>query len=151
MSIQDWFPLGWTGWIFLHSKGLSRVSSNTISKVSILRHSAFFIVQLSHPYMITGKTIVLTRWQSFDFDVGKVMSLLFNMLSWLVILAWRIPGMGEPGGLVYGVPQSRTWLMWLSSSICISEVIDISPSNLYSSLCFLQPSISHDVLCLDIK
>ena len=70
------------------------------SKTLILRLSAFFIVQLSHPYMITGKTIVLTRWQSFDFDVGKVMSLLFNMLSWLVILAWRIPGMGEPGGLL---------------------------------------------------
>ena len=51
------------------------------SKASILRHSAFFIVQLSHPYMTTGKTIALTR-QSF---VGKVMSLLFNMLSRLVI------------------------------------------------------------------
>ena len=51
------------------------------SKVSILRCSAFFIVQFSHPYMTTGKTIALTR-QSF---VGKVMSLLFNMLSRLVI------------------------------------------------------------------
>ena len=51
------------------------------SKASILRRSAFFIVQLSHPYMTTGKTIVLTR-QTF---VGKVMSLLFNMLSKLVI------------------------------------------------------------------
>ena len=51
------------------------------SKASILQHSAFFIVQLSHPYMITGKTIALTR-QNF---VGKVMSLLFNMLSRLVI------------------------------------------------------------------
>jgi len=51
------------------------------SKASILRRSAFFIVQLSHPYMTTGKTIALTRW-SF---VGKVMSLLLNMLSRLVI------------------------------------------------------------------
>ena len=51
------------------------------SKASILRHSAFFTVQLSHPYMTTGKTIALTR-QTF---VGKVMSLLFNMLSRLVI------------------------------------------------------------------
>ena len=50
-------------------------------KASILQHSAFFIVQLSHPYMHTGKTIALTR-QTF---VGKVMSLLFNMLSRLVI------------------------------------------------------------------
>ena len=54
------------------------------SKASILRGSAFFTVQLSHPYMTTGKTIALTR-QTF---VGKVMSLLFNMLSRLVILQW---------------------------------------------------------------
>ena len=51
------------------------------SKASILQHSAFLIVQLSHPYMNTGKTIALTRWTF----VGKVMSLLFNMLSRLVI------------------------------------------------------------------
>ena len=51
------------------------------SKASILRHSAFFIIQLSHPYMITGKTIALTRWTFVD----KVVSLLFNMLSRLVI------------------------------------------------------------------
>ena len=60
MNIQDWFPLWWTGWISLQSKGLSRVFSNTSSKASILWHSAFFIVQLSHPYMITGKTTALT-------------------------------------------------------------------------------------------
>jgi len=52
------------------------------SKASILRHSAFFTVQLSHPYMTTGKTIALTRWTT----VGKVMPLLFNMLSRLVII-----------------------------------------------------------------
>uniref|UniRef100_A0AC11DWQ1 Uncharacterized protein n=1 Tax=Ovis aries TaxID=9940 RepID=A0AC11DWQ1_SHEEP len=51
------------------------------SKASILQHSAFFIVQLSHPYMSAGKTIALTRWTFVD----KVMSLLFNMLSKLVI------------------------------------------------------------------
>ena len=51
------------------------------SKASILQHSAFFIVQLSHPYMTTGKTVALTRWTF----VGKVISLLFNMLSRLVI------------------------------------------------------------------
>ena len=51
------------------------------SKVSILRSSAFFVVQLSHPYMTTGKTTALTRWTFVD----KVMSLLFNMLSRLVI------------------------------------------------------------------
>ena len=51
------------------------------SKASILQHSAFLILQLSHPYMITGKTIPLTRWTF----VGKVISLLFNMLSMLII------------------------------------------------------------------
>ena len=56
-------------------------SPNHSSKASILWHSALFIVQLSHPYMTTGKTILLIRWTF----VGKVMSLLFNMLSRLVI------------------------------------------------------------------
>ena len=82
MNTQDRSPSGWTGWISLQSKGLSRVFSNTtISKALILQRSAFFIVQLSHPYMTTGKTIALTRWTFVD----KVMSLLFNMLSRLVI------------------------------------------------------------------
>ena len=75
------------------------------SKVSILQCSAFFIVQLSHPYM-TWKNQALTKRTL----VSKIISLLFNMLSRLVILekemathssvlAWRIPGMGEPSGL----------------------------------------------------
>ena len=61
LNIQDWFPLRWTGWI-LQSKGLSKsLLQYHGSKASILRCSTFFIVQLSHPCMITGKTIVLTR------------------------------------------------------------------------------------------
>ena len=59
MNTQDWSPSGWTGWISLQSKGHSRVFSNT----TVLKHlqcSAFFIVQLSYPYMTTGKTIALT-------------------------------------------------------------------------------------------
>ena len=78
MNIQGWFPLGWTDWISLQPKGLSRVFSNTTVQKSILWHSAFFIIQLSHPCMTTGKNIALTRW----IFVGKVMSLFFNMLSW---------------------------------------------------------------------
>ena len=65
MNIQDWFPLGWTGWISLLSSLLQYHSS----KESILWCSAFFRVQLSYPYMTTGKTIALTRWTF----VGKVM------------------------------------------------------------------------------
>ena len=71
----DWFDL-------LAIQGtLKSLLQHHSSKASILWHSAFFIVQLSHPYMTTGKTIALTRWTS----VGKVMSLPFNMLSRFVI------------------------------------------------------------------
>ena len=81
MNIQGWFPLGWAGWIFLQSKGLLSLLQHHSSKASIPRRLGFYIVQLSHPYMTTGKTIALTI-QTF---VGKVMSLLFNMLSRFVI------------------------------------------------------------------
>ena len=78
MNIQGWFPLGLTGLISLQSKGLSSVFSNTIdsSKASVLLCSAFFMVQLSHPYMTTEKTIALIICTF----VSNVMS-LFNMLS----------------------------------------------------------------------
>ena len=65
----------------MQSKGLSKSLQHQSSKASVLWHSSFFIVQLSHPYLTTGKTIDLTRWTF----VGKVMSLLFNMLSRLVV------------------------------------------------------------------
>ena len=61
MNTQDWSPLGWTGWISLQSKGLKSLLQHHSSKASILQHSAFFTIQLSHPYMTTGKTIALTR------------------------------------------------------------------------------------------
>ena len=69
-------------WLDLAVQGTLRsLPQNHSSKASVLQCSAFFIVQLSHPYMTTGKTIALSRWTF----VGKVMSLLFNMLSRLVI------------------------------------------------------------------
>ena len=65
VNTQDWPPLEWTGWISLQSKGLLSLLQHRSSKASILWCSAFFIVQLSHPYMTTGKTIALARrWQS---------------------------------------------------------------------------------------
>ena len=79
-NIQDWFPLELTHLFSLQSKGKSLLQ-HPRSKSLILWCSAFFIVQLSHPYMTTRKTISLTR-RTF---VGKVMSLLFYMLSRLVI------------------------------------------------------------------
>ena len=77
MNTHDWFPLGWTCWIYLQSKGLRSLLQHHSSKASLLQCSAFFTVQLSHPYMTTGKTIGLTR-RTF---VDKVMSLL--MIFWM--------------------------------------------------------------------
>ena len=92
------------------------------SKVSILRCSAFFIVQLSHPYMTTGKIIALTR-QTF---VGKVMSQLFNMLSRLVITF---------------LPRSKRLLIsWLQSP---SAVILVPPKLKSATVSTVSPSISH--------
>ena len=98
------------------------------SKASILQCSAFFIVQLSHPYMTTGKTIALTK-QTF---VGKVMSLLFNMLSRLVITF---------------LPRSKCLLTsWLKSP---SAVI-LEPRKIKSdTVSTVSPSISHEVMGLD--
>ena len=79
-NTQDWSPLGLTDWISLQSKGLKSLLQHHSSKASVLLRSAFFIIQLSHRYMTTRKTIALTRWTF----VGKVMSLLFNVLSRLV-------------------------------------------------------------------
>ena len=77
VTIQGWFPLGLTAWISLQSKGLSSILQHHSSKTSILWRSAFFMVQLSHPYTTTGKTIALT----IQTLVSKMMSLLFNTLS----------------------------------------------------------------------
>ena len=128
MNTQDWFPLGWTGWISLKSKELSRVLQHQSSKASTLRCSAFFIVQLSHPYMTTGKTIALTRWAF----VGKVMSLLLNMLFRLVITF---------------LPRSKHLLIsWLQSpSAVILEPRKIK-SDTFSTV---SPSICHEVMGLD--
>ena len=95
------------------------------SKASILQRSAFFIVQLSHPYMTTGKTIALTR-QTF---VGKVMSLLFNMLSRLVVSF---------------LPSSKCLLIsWLQSP---SAVI-LEPKKMKSlAVSIVSPSICHEVM-----
>ena len=74
------FRLDWLNLLAVQGTVKSLLQHHS-SKVSILQHSAFFTVQLSHPYMTTGKAIALTRWTFVD----KVMSLLFNMLYRLVI------------------------------------------------------------------
>ena len=74
------FRMDWVDLLTIQGT-LKNLLQHHISKASILRHSAFFIIQLSHPYMTTGKTIALTRWTF----VGKVVSLLLNILSRLVI------------------------------------------------------------------
>ena len=74
------FRIDWLGHLTVQGT-LKSLLKNHSSKPSILQHSTFFIVQLSHPYMTAGKTIALARWTF----VGKVISLLFNMLSMFVI------------------------------------------------------------------
>ena len=104
------------------------------SKASILWCSAFFAVQLSHPYMTTGKNIALTRWTL----VGKVMSLLLNMLSSLVIIF---------------LPRSKRLLIsWLQSP---SAVILEPPKIKSDTVSTVSPSISHEVMdgtrCHDLR
>ena len=122
MNIQGWPTWGLSGLISLQSKGLlkSHLQHHNL-KASILWHSPFFMVQLSHPYMTTGKTIALTK-RTF---VSKVMSLLFNMLSMLVIAF---------------LPRNKRLLIsWLQSpSLVILEppkIKSVSVSTVSPSIC----------------
>ena len=107
------FRMGWLDLLAVQGTVKSLLQHHS-SKASILQHSAFFTVQLSHPYMTTGKTIALIRWTL----VGKVMSLLFNMLSRLVITF---------------LPRSKCLLMsWLQSPSAV--ILDPTPTPLQRSL-----------------
>ena len=126
-NTQDWYPLEWTGWISLQSKELSRVFSNT----TVQKHQLFG-AQLSsqsnshiHTWPTTGKTIALTR----RMFVGKVISLLFNMLSRLVITF---------------LPRNKRLLIsWLQSP---SAVI-LEPQKIKSdTVSTVSPSISHEMM-----
>ena len=77
MNIQGWFPWGLTDLMSLCPRTLKSLLWHHSLKASVLRRSAFFMIQLSYLYMTTGKTVALTKW-TFD---GKVMSLLFNTLN----------------------------------------------------------------------
>ena len=106
-------------WLDLHAvkETFKSLLQHHSSKASILWHSAFFIVQLSHPYMTTGKTIALTRWTFVD----KVMSLLFNMLSRLV--------------LTFLPRSNRLLISWLQSpSAVILEPPKIKSATVYSNM-----------------
>ena len=122
------FRMDW--WDLLAVQGtLKSLLQHHSSKASILQCSAFFIVQLSHPYMTTGKTIALTR-RTF---VGKVMSLLFNVLSRLVITF---------------LPRCKRLLIsWLLSP---SAVIFQPPKIKSATVFTVCPSISHEVMALDV-
>ena len=106
------------------------------SKASILQHSAFFIVQLSHPYMTTGKTIALSRWTF----VGQVMSLLFNMLSRLVRAF---------------LPRSKcpliSWLKSPSAVILEHKKQSLSLSPLFLYLPWSDGSRCHDLSFLNVE
>ena len=122
MNIQGLFPLGLTSLISLQYKGLLQHHS---SKASILWRSAFFMVQLSYPYMTSGKTIALTRW-TFG---GKVMSLTFNMLSHFVIAF---------------LPRSKCLLLsWLQSPFAMI----FQPKKIKSVIVsIVSPSIGREVM-----
>uniref|UniRef100_A0AC11DA87 Uncharacterized protein n=1 Tax=Ovis aries TaxID=9940 RepID=A0AC11DA87_SHEEP len=97
------------------------------SKASILRHSAFFTIQLSHPYMTTGKTIALTRRTL----VGKVMSLLLNMLSRLVITF---------------LPRSKQASFNFMAAVTICSDFGVPPKIKSDTVSTVSPSISHEVM-----
>ena len=102
----------------------------TVQKASILWHSVFFIVQLSHPYMTAGKTIAFTRWTF----VGKVMSLLFNMLSMLVIAF---------------LPRSKRLL---SSWLQLAPAVILEPPNVKPvTVSIVSPSICREVMVPDAR
>ena len=115
---MDWFNL-------LAVQGtLKNLLQHHSSKASILQRSAFFIVQFSHPYMTTGKTIALTRWTF----VGKVMALLFNILSRLVITF---------------IPRSKRLLIsWLQSPSAV--ILEPLPKQTKSDT--VSPSTCHEVM-----
>ena len=116
---MDWFDL-------LSVQGtLKSLLQHHSSKTSILQHSAFFIVQLSHPYMTTGITIALMEW----IFVGKVMSLLFHMLSNLVI--------------AFFLRSKRLLISWLQS---LSAVILELPKIKSVTVSIVSPSICHEVM-----
>ena len=126
MIIQDWFPLGWTGWISLQPKGLPSLLQHYSSKASVLQRSALW--SSSHIYMTTGKTIALTRWTF----VSKVMFLLFNILSRFVTAF---------------LPRSKCLLVsWLQSP---SAVILEPPKIKSVTVSIVSPSICHEVMALD--
>ena len=119
MNIQDWFPfkMDWLDLLAIQGTLKSLLQYHS-SEASILRHSAFLIVQFSHPYMTIWKTTALTRWTF----VGKVMSLLFKMLSRLIIAF---------------LPRSKPVLIsWLQSpSIVILEPQKIKSVTVSQSVC----------------
>ena len=105
------FRLDWLDLLAVQGT-LTSLLQHHSSKASILLHSAFFIVQLSHPHMTTGKTIALTRW----IFVGKVTSLLYNMLSRLVITflprskRLLIPWLQSPSAVIWEPPKNNDLL-----------------------------------------
>ena len=121
---------------------LKRILQHHSSKASILRHSAFFIVQLSHPCMTTGQTIALTRWTF----VGKVISLLFNVLSGLVIgflLSSKhllISRLQSPSAVIL---SPRNLISWLQSP----SAVMLEPKKIKSvTVATVSPSICHEVM-----
>ena len=114
-KFQGWSPSEWIGWISLQSKGLWRVFSNTTIQNQFFWHSAFFIVQLSHPYMVTGKAIALT---------AAAAKSLQSCLTLCRPMDWSTPGFPV---LHYFLEFSQTHVHWVGDSIQTSHPL-LSPS-----------------------
>ena len=116
------FRIDWLDLLAVH-RTLKSLLQHHSSKAAILRCSAFFIVQPSHPYMTTGKTIALTRWTS----IGKVMSLLFNMLCRFVV--------------AFLLRSKRLLISWLQSPFAVI----LEPKKINShTVSIVSPSICHE-------
>ena len=106
MNIQDWFPSGLTSLISLLSKGLSRVFSNTTPKASILRHSAFFMVQLSHLYIVKALSCVHLFATPWTVDCQAPLSMGFSRQEYWSGLPFPSPGdLPDPG--ITDLPHCR--------------------------------------------
>ena len=144
MNIQDWFPLGLSNLISLQSKGLPRgLLQYHSSKASILQHLVFFTIQLSHPYMTTGRTIAFTI-QTF---VSKVLSLLSSMLFRFVIAFLQrskcllISWLHSPFAVILEPREIKSVTVSIFSPSICNEVIELDAMILAFWMLIFKPAI----------
>ena len=143
---MDWFDL------LVVQGTLKSLLQHHSWKTSIFQHSVFFMVQLSHPYMTTGKTIVLTRWTF----ISKIVSLLFNMLSRLVIAfllrskCLLISWLQSPSAVILEPPKIKSLTVsTVSPSICHEMMLQVPWSSFFE--CWVLSQLFHSPLSLSSR